>query len=186
MWVCTIKLLLWSEVGGSEKGCGVSALRSQDARNTVMRSRLSQAKRSWTSAGGGRGERPALVCTKSLPASFSIPFSTSPLAPIPTSFTRYQALFRGEPVSVPRLWSCLKPWGLFPSWLTPLMSGSRVTRRWALRAVACAVAAAAAARRQCTRVRSWGGGGAGLGRGPPPRRAGPAPPSFPPPRTAMI
>lgn len=43
---------------GREKGCRVNALRSQDAGNTVMRSRLSQAKRSWTSAGGGRGSVP--------------------------------------------------------------------------------------------------------------------------------
>ena len=51
----------WGAAGGGEgreKGCRVNALRSQDAGNTVMRSRLSQAKRSWTSAGGGRGSVP--------------------------------------------------------------------------------------------------------------------------------
>lgn len=46
--------------------CGESAQRSRDAGNIVMRSRLSQAKRSWTSAGGGREECPAFLFAESL------------------------------------------------------------------------------------------------------------------------
>lgn len=56
----------------------MSALRSQDAGNIVMRSRLSQAKRSWTSAGGGRGSVLHFCLEKVSAGILQHPLPTSP------------------------------------------------------------------------------------------------------------
>ena len=97
----------WRGAGaGGEKGCPLSALKSQDAGNTVMRSRLSQQN----GAGHllvGEGEASRIsVRRKSLPCTLRHP---SPHRPIPTPFKCYQALLTGEPVSLPPPWSFLKP-----------------------------------------------------------------------------
>lgn len=163
--------------------CGVSAQRSRDAGNIVMRSRLSQAKRSWTSAGGGREECPSFLFAESL-------FPHLSGNPFPLFLSPHSHTFQMLPCP-PRRRTRVRASSVVLSETLRIVSklthttNVREPCHTALGSASCCLRG----RRCCRRSRAGapgsarrrGRGGAGAGSAPLARRPRP---SLPPPRTA--
>lgn len=150
-----------------------------------MRSGLSQAEGSWTSAGEGRVERPEFMFAESLPVPFGTRVATSPLPPSQHLSNASRPSLQENPSSM-----VLSETLRIVSKLTHT-TNVREPCHTALGSASCCLRCRCHCRpptRALQRVHP----GPLLGRGQGGAGAGPAPlalrprPSFPPPRTAMI